>query len=362
VKLRAGLTFSALLNLSASLAIAQAPDVPPAPGGPERVAPEAPASTLDAERDAEARKAVSGFVAPEAPALTALGAATATIERPGNTTEVGVSLANLVSAEGTVRSGVALELTPRALGYEPTTSAYVNDYSARLLSRLAFSIATVSETQPGAQSPKSAVRLGFGVRLALWDESDPYLLASYVAAVDDARAACEAIDKLVLGEWERCLAREYVKRASFAPAWNGGGFVLALAQTLRFDQARFKRGEAEATQAFAALALRVQRWGQLNLAAAYVQRYAPSASDLIAAVRGRFGGESFRGTAELSAYFTDLGEAAHQQLKAALGFEVRVARGLWLQASVGGDLDDGALFSIGNLKWDTLDEPSFALD
>ena len=73
--------------------------------------------------------------------------------------------------------------------YRPETSAYLHDYGARLLSRLALSLAVVSETAPAGTIGSRAARLGFGARLALWDQSDPYLLPAYARAVEEARAS-----------------------------------------------------------------------------------------------------------------------------------------------------------------------------
>jgi hypothetical protein len=321
-------------------------------------------SSLEPETPANIEDAVLGFVAPDAPALTALGASNAVVERPGNTAAVGAALANLITADGKLRTGLAMEITPRAFGFNPTTSEYLHHYGKRVVSRLALSVATVSETQVASIEGSRAARLGIGVRLALWDQSDPYLLPAYKLAVAKAREECRNVD-LSTNETALidCLRTRYEKLAAdLAPSWNGGGLVVALAQTLRFENAELDHTKADTLQSTVALALPLEHWGQVNFAGAYVYNYSPAQSDLIGALRIRVGGASFRGAAEIAYFARGLRESPKDSATASLGFEIKVNDTLWLQATVGGDLSDGKIFSLGNIKWDTRDSASFKVN
>jgi len=112
------------------------------------------------------------FSVPDLPALAALGLNPSKISRPGNLKELSVSAAPLVGTSAAVGPGIAVAWAPVY-----TFARSVDDYRKPVLRRLAFSLVTAKEGNT------AAVNAGAGVRVMLFDRSDPVMSADYETAV-----------------------------------------------------------------------------------------------------------------------------------------------------------------------------------
>lgn len=130
---------------------------------------------IDSETDAQG--ASNGYVIPDAPALTILDATASKLERPGSARELGVSLANIVGKDGTIKAGLAVEITAAVFGLPDRWSYYQyrRDYWRRLLVRSGLSVGTAAGGGSDVMGAASDTRLGIGARIVLWDETDPLL-------------------------------------------------------------------------------------------------------------------------------------------------------------------------------------------
>lgn len=352
---------------------------PPPPATPPPVATPAPAaatpppppmtassdstSAPDAKEEKPASPA-SAYVIPDAPAFTILDVTPATIDRPATLTKLGASLANVVTDKGVVRSGVALEVSLRGLGVFDRSShhEYVTRFLTRLLARTAFSLATVSDSST-AKTP-AQTRLGFGLRLVLVDNSDPLLDAAYVADVEKVGRECKASAGGDPAKEAMCEANTYSAMANKPVVrWNYGGLALGAAQSLAFEEARLKDGEADRFGAWVAGAFGVGTCFQQAFGAKYVRSFPTDGHSLTASERTRIGNERFRGSLEVSYTFNEPKDQDVPLAQAALGAELKVSDALWLTANLGGSINDASdvagLFALSNVKWNFDTTPSW---
>ena len=338
------------------LARAQAADAAPA-------APSASASA-SMKPGEEDLASVTNYSVPDAPALTHIGATT-TIDRPSSPSKFALALVNLVTPSGALRSGAAMEVSLRGLGiYEPRDwNTYRHDFWARFATRIALSVATSSDsattaTQSGTTvAVPSAARIGFGLRLVFWDETDPLLDPAYKAAVDATRAKCPdptAFD---------CRQKVYNDYSDWKPIkWNAGGFALAAAYSDVFAESKVKNGKSESLSTWATLAFGAGSFLHVSVSALYRRHFIEDRNAVGGAGRLRLGGETVRALAEGSYVNVGLPEAAGRRGRAGVGAEVRISSTTWLSATLGGDFEGASspmsVFVLSNLKYAFVDKPS----
>jgi hypothetical protein len=107
---------------------------------------------------------------PPSPAFAMLGLTPETVLRPGTVRALAASVLNGVDPNGTLQSGVAIDVAPyfAAQGRHITLQEYLDSGLVRFLSRLQLSAATAKAADAG----DDAVRLAGGIRLTFWDRGD----------------------------------------------------------------------------------------------------------------------------------------------------------------------------------------------
>lgn len=312
-------------------------------------------TTVREEDELEYQSWLESFAAPEAPAMLALGLTTSEISRPGSVNELGAAFASFITPEGTLRTGAAVELSPRAFeGLQSTTSDYQNHWYKRFFERSSLSFAAASEL--GA---RRTVLLGIGLRLVFFDEADPLLFGSRVAeAARKAKQACQ--DPEMDGQaYGACLDRNYQPTPM---RWNASGLGLTsgLVLSTPADTLDFVPGRLVAHLTGT---LGLSTWLELAARAGYRgENFTTTSEHLFSgALRVRMGDERIRVAAE---YVAELGDydpdpfiqaSFRHSLKGIL--QLRLSQGLWLGVNLGGDLEQGKLSTLANLEWGFTDVP-----
>lgn len=325
--------------------------------------------------DADAGYQVPSYLPPESPALTLLGAATTTVDQPGNPAAFGAALANLITPQGTVRSGVTIEISTRAFGITNLWNAhqYANSWWRQFVSRISLSLATTSETAAMGTTP--TVRLAFGLRLVFLNEADPFLNATYRRTAGERLRTTEAYDRCRRAHpttvdtdcatevADRIDAASVTDVATLAAPWNAGGLALATASSFRFEQARLSNADDDLFSTWLTGALRLWRWGQIAGAVTWRHDFASHDNELALAARLRIGTSDFRGTVE-GAWSPVHADNATSYGRLSVGTEVRLSSQTWLSASIGGDFgpdtSPGSLFVLSNLKINLPGQPGFS--
>jgi hypothetical protein len=118
------------------------------------------------------------FAVPDLPALAALGLNPSKVSRPGTLKELSVSVFPLAGSDSSIGPGVAIAWAPVY-----TFAKDVDSYRGPVLRRLAFSLVTSKEGKT------DAVNAGAGIRVMLFDKTDPVLSSKPGAdCTDPARA------------------------------------------------------------------------------------------------------------------------------------------------------------------------------
>jgi hypothetical protein len=310
---------------------------------------------------------VSPYAIPDAPAFIFLGANPAEVQRPMSPRSLAASLASGIDAAGRVQQGFALDLAPWSL--IPTLriplSQYQQSPASFLLANTQISLGTLRT--PGDDG---STDLSLGIRLTLWDRSDPMADAAFTktlrsrlltgcvpAGPTDTTAMLECASRV------NQEAREEWRRSG---RWNRSSFAVAAAAGTRLDQSRFDQHRWLGWSGWATGAFPLTSSGQVLAQLRYDERSPvpdePKEQTL------RYGGRAFIGSATVNAFLEIVGvdrlEAPagsdEGETKWSAGIEFRAGEQLWLSTGLGtsGEGSDRAVVLAG-LRWNVTDEPRF---
>ena len=343
------------------------PATPPATTGAATTAP-APTggATPPTTSTDDALTVARTYQIPDPPAMVLIGS-TATLDRPGTPAEVGAALINLVTPDGKVRSGAAIEISLRALGLEQahTHYEYVSHWWSRFAERTALSVATVVDSATGAEA--GVTRLAVGLRLVLFDEADPLLQTRYRQRVAYANAQCPNTNGSI--EQRQCMVdvnngmtQEQLDKFA-KPRWNASALAVATAVDWAFDQGELKSHQKDVFAAWLAGAYGVSTWLQLTAAGQYRRLWATDSNLYAFAVRLRTGNEKARFTAEGGYSIVRPDDPTLRRGRAAVGGELLVSDGTWLSVTFGGDFagtdSASSVFVLSNLKFAFVNKPDW---
>lgn len=258
---------AAAIFVSAGSVLAQAQQNGAAGGGSQASTQSAGGSTskdcISQPSQCDLNATITEIVAPDSPAFTVLGLSSTQVSKPTTPTEFATSVLNGFDDNGHFQSGAALDFVPflvfasgnLSLGkYVPndkaTRSQILKSYAVRVLARTSISYATTK----GTSNPDTAVRIGTGLRIVLWQQNDPRALF-YVCTrnidvpFNPAKPDDPARLKAVTDAIHNCRRASKVWNSSSltlagAPSWistdgstgnlklNGGGYWASLAYGL----------------------------------------------------------------------------------------------------------------------------------
>lgn len=325
------------------------------------------ASPAAADEEKASTEEVEITSVPDVPALTALDATSNKLDRPDSGKSLAAAFATALDRDGTIKTGIGIEIGLRALRLDKkwTYRDYVDSYVKKVLSRSAISIGTSKNSASTEDTIAGTVpdtQGAVGVRIVLWDGSDPLLAPGYVAKAEWARTECRDKKKL---EFPECLVKkadEYT--GSIEPPWNAGGLYLALVETWNFEESKLKKADADFLHTWVAGALPICKWGQFAFGGVWKHPWAEDTKDTLSiAARLRFGTPKTRFIGD-GTWFARRPDADPEGRWAA-GIEVKVAGAGWLTLSAGTDLggdSSSAVTLLSSLKYGMSPTPSFAVE
>ena len=347
----------------------------------------------------DTRSLTADVSVPESPAFTILGLSPQSVVRPSNTQELGAALLNGVDKNGNFQTGLAVDFTPYSLLYgdNVTLGRYQENANGFNIVRQLWRLQTSLATAKGATTDDKSVRVALGFRLTPWDLGDPRLDSSLLRSdktpgvVDCLRGVARAI---VFGEGiddsdaaQVAEATQRLKRGSQAcreraaeHLWNNSSFSLGGAPSWISKDGSADHLTWNGAGAWASLGYGfegvpgLEDFAQLIVHARYhVEEQVPDAK-----AKGQFlkqdstalGGrlrvlltERFNLSLEgLWIREEPVSRATSDSTRVSIAAEYRLASGLWLEFSVGGEggRRDGnnQAFALGTLKWGTSKEPT----
>ena len=293
------------------------------------------AAATDTTAGSNTQDGVALLSVPDIPALTALDATSNKLDMPDSASGLGAALANIIAADGSIRSGAAIEISPHAFGVDKkwTYYEYRSSLWRRILAQSSLSIGTSTGAGASAMGTSADTRAAIGARIVIFNDADPLLSADYANAVAWVQAACKDITPAPAK-----LACEVQKRSEYKPVavpWNAGGLFVATAATFDFPEGQPKNiaGDTWVTWAAGAVPL----WDFAQLAGGLVWDHGWSTEDKLAiAARLRLGGSRFRFTGD-GAWFAKRAEGTPSG-HWAVGAEIQLTSTSWLTLSVAEDI------------------------
>lgn len=284
------------------------------------------------------------YAIPEAPALTFLDTNPGKISRPTTPRALGTQILSAIDSAGRVQQGMALDLAPWSLipGLAIPLTKYQESIGAFVLANTQVSLATVRSA-----ADSSATDLAFGVRMTLWDGTDPMRDRSYVQSLRDKQREC-ADEHLAqpggAAQFENCIDDFLPQRRKewLAENWNQPALSVALAGGWRLSGSRLDQRSWMGYSTWMTGALPLSVHGQLVAELRYDHRELAEEerNALNYGSRVLFGSSRFNLFAELSGRSllgTDDREDDFTGQWAA-GVEFQAAEGFWLTAGLGEDI------------------------
>lgn len=307
------------------------------------------------------------YVVPDTPALSLLGGGTTDILQPTSVSSLAASVSSLVATSGELQPGVAVEVSPYnlGLGKEITAGDYEKNYRYQLLRGTSFSVATSS-----VDAEAGGIRLALGARVVLFDGSDPLLNRTYQDATQAAQDACTgATPPLVGAAFAECLDKAYTAAVSdgLKEDWNNGGAALGAAISASSADTLVTSLQGERLGGWASFAMKTEPGtlrGQLLLGLSGAQGIIPGSDenqlDVGINSKWRVGNEKSRFVTSASASLSSVGSDMDFSVPVAVGTELRLDKGNWLQLSIGADIssEETQLFVVSDLDWGFVEKPT----
>jgi len=300
--------------------------------------------------------------APESPAFTFLGVSPTHISQPGAVRELGAAMLSAIGEDGRVRQGFALEVTPWSLvpGLTVSLRDYQGSWAKYVLANTQLSVGTAR-----AAGSDAATDLSAGIRLTLFDATDPMRDRAFTQAVAEALRACTGGPTTTEEEIAACadetMARLYAERT--ADRWNAARLSIGAAAGMRFENSLVTERDYSGVQVWGAGSLPLAGFGQVIGQASY--RHTPAlgaaaSSDVIAyGGRAVLGGARFGAFGELVGEARTVGDVEEDSWVWSAGAELRIAPQLWLSTGLGTRFDaltgDDRAIVLANIRWGVAD-------
>lgn len=333
---------------------------------------------------------------PASPAFTVLGITPDQVVRPDSPRELALALLNGFDDRGNFQSGLSIDTVPYLLTHGPrlTLTEYRKSRVAQILSRTKFSLATAK----GAEGDDPSIKLGLGLQTTLWDRGDPRLDKKLTDEIDDItleysekkakedgeissrkltetekKAIIEArtaeLRKALLPKWEAARNRNWNRSSwtlGLAPSllsksgstddfrWNGGGIWTSLAYG--FEETP---GLKDSSQ----LILHLRYRDNELVPTGKKKNPFQSEDSFLVATQLRMGKPDLNFL--LTAAYLDSRAAGsnHSLFRVALGLEHRIATDMWVNLSVGQNLNgtsnDNGTFVFGSIKFGASSKSRF---
>jgi hypothetical protein len=303
------------------------------------------------------------YAIPESPAFTFLNATPGNVSRPTTARALAVGVLGDVMSTGEVPQGLALDVAPWSLlpGLRIPLARYQASPGLYALANTQFSLGTVR-----AEGDSADTDLGAGLRVTLFDGSDPMRDTSFTRRVRAGLVEClpEQPGPDGVARSEQC-ARELTERVRKAwledeGHWNDASFAVAGALGWRFVESRADESDWLGWGVWATGSLPLD-WKRRPLGQVLGQlRYDTGR-------KGEdglwYGARAYAGTGTMNV-FGEIGRG-EDETDWAGGIEFRVLGSMWLSTGLGTQAtpagDDRTVAVIANLRVDLREQPRFNL-
>lgn len=206
------------------------------------------------------------FSIPAIPALELISSDPEEISRPGTTRELAASLYNSIDENGRVKQGIALESKfSELVGYTISMQDYLNNYWEYLAYNAQVSLGSVATS-----GDSSSTDLGWGLRVTLFDNSDPMKSNDFRQQVSVSFLDClsSPSNPRTQLEIETCLADSMnnLKEEFTKNNWNSSWMSIAYAGGSRLKGSELKKGTQSSLghQLWLSGGLKLSTWGHLG--------------------------------------------------------------------------------------------------
>ncbi len=293
------------------------------------------------------------YSVPTIPALEVVALDPSNISRPATAKEFVASIYNGIDANGKIKQGLGFEVKPNYIFNEPVTlQEYQNDRFRYILENTQLSIATLATS-----GDSTSTDLSWGIRLVLFDKTDPMQDSVFTNKVTNAFLKCAPIGPGESDEEKelKCLAepvKEY-KEEFIQENWNASWLMLAYAGGIRLSGSELTQGEIIGHKIWLAGGLRMAHWGQLGCQAQWSRSLKEESNiyfselGISSRVTVKLGKPTINYFAEATFKpllnkdeFDDQPEVNTDASFAwSSGFEFKVARGIWATTGLGRDAE-----------------------
>lgn len=214
------------------------------------------------------------FSVPAIPALDYISSDPSDISRPSNVKKLAAGLYNGIDENGKVKQGLALEA--RVFDYIPINIS-LEDYRESqlkyMLYNLQLSLGTIATS-----GDSTSTDLGWGLRLTVFDNSDPMKNKSYISEYTQALRNCSPKSPdtpMTEEELSECLANQDrpIKDEFDKQQWNASWMTIAYAGGSRLKGSEIDEGKTIGHQVWLSGGLKLKNWGQISYLAKWSEEY-----------------------------------------------------------------------------------------
>ncbi len=204
------------------------------------------------------------FSVPAIPALDFISSDPGDISRPSNVKKLAAGIYNGIDEDGKVKQGLALEA--KVAEYIPmniSPEEYRNNQLKYIFYNTQVSLGTMATS-----GDSSSTDLGWGVRLTIFDDSDPMRNKAYLNEFEEALFECgKPIDPFTPvhpDSMMKCLENydRPIKKAFNKERWNAKWMTLAYAGGTRLKGSQISEGEVLGHQVWLTGGFPISYWGQ----------------------------------------------------------------------------------------------------
>lgn len=300
------------------------------------------------------------YAVPASPAFTFLEATPGTVARPTTARALAGSVLDGISATGQVQQGIALDLAPWSLfpSIRIPLEEYQSSPASYILANTQVSFASVRAAADSADTD-----LGFGVRVTLFDRSDPMGHRGYTDTLRRMLAAClpdqptegaEAKADACAHDVSEAWRKKWLDRSG---NWNGAGLSFAVAGGWTLENSLVTDTEWRGAAGWISGAVPILTSGQILGQVRYDLAEEDAREGL------SYGGRLFWGSATMNLFLELAGDRrgdVNHEPEWTAGFEFRASNDLWLSAGFGsrdeGDAGQRGVL-IADLRWNIADAP-----
>lgn len=339
---------------------------------------------------------VLDFSIPESPGFAILGLSPQTVDHPRTLRELALSLKNGIDENGTYKAGLAIDFAPLQLWADDSLAAYLGTtemakvpetYSFNSWSQVLTGTNVSVATTQGTSDDDRSFKLGFGLHVPLIDHSDGRNDYALIRCYGDVFADVWAqnptpgnLDKIDLNVPKEKAKRCFDTRASLR--WNASVWTVSAGYSLAAESGEFNESRPGARGLWTSYGYGFERGPKVLRDHAQVILHAKwlykelvtdpendgkliERDNALVGTALRIGSDAFNASLQGSySWIDDRTNGQQDEIqRLAIGIEYRVAKDVWLVATVGGKSGDRTSgtdsFVLGELKFGSATSSQF---